>query len=203
MICRRMDFQSDHPFNVAGACDSSSNSFIIVTMMMMINFFSCTDNILKDSTTRWYFFFSWLRSGKYNDHTATHANTQILGCGCLCGRWYLGTVSHSRTINGQHQPAKNEESKMKNVKVKTKDDFSNLNFIIIPVRLSRHDCPARLGFLLCVIIVVVNMMNRDNFLLIQPPTHNQTTLVVLTKLPGATQEWPGGKRGSFSLDGLK
>lgn len=92
---------------------------------------------------------------------------------------------------------------MKNVKVKTKDDFSNLNFIIIPVRLSRHVCPARLGFLLCVIIVVVNMMNRDNFLLIQPPTHNQTTLVVLTKLPGATQEWPGGKRGSFSRDGLK
>lgn len=78
----------------------------------------------------------------------TIANTQILGCGCLCGRWYLGTVSHSRTINGQHQPAKNEESKMKNVKVKTKDDFSNLNFIIIPVRLSRHVCPARLGFLL-------------------------------------------------------
>lgn len=44
-------------------------------------------------------------------------------------------------------------SKMRNGKVKTKEDFSNLNFIIIPFS------P---GVLLC-FFVVVNMMNRDNF----------------------------------------
>lgn len=100
----------------------------------MINFFSNdTDNILWDCRTRCS-----------NQPTKTRQDTKPAMGG---GDWWVFSV-----VSGDCQPlphnqwsaAAKSESKMKNGKVKTKDDFSNLNFIIIPVL-----CwPAR-GFVVC------------------------------------------------------
>lgn len=53
---------------------------------------------------------------------------------------------------------------MRDGKVKTKDDFSNLNFIIIPVPFVRLRALLLRPLLPHLAVVVVNMMNRDNFL---------------------------------------
>lgn len=152
MICCQMDFQTHLLLLLCWVVLKLPFIIIIITIIkMVINFFSASPG-------------------------TSYAGNILLLCGqmrLLCIFQENCTIAWvveflCRLLSGDCQPLLDDtingqqwESKMRNGKVKTKDDFSNLNFLIIPVlSVSGFGC----GSSSASVVAVVDMMNRDNFL---------------------------------------